>query len=404
MSKIIVFCADGTWNGPGQDIDHDRVADPTNVFKTFANLAGVDTVETTRLADEQERELRDADGSVVQVAKYLHGVGDSSNFLVRALGGAGGAGLITRIVRGYTFVSRNYSAGDRIFLVGFSRGAYTVRALAGLIAARGLLDATRIDLTDKRQGYRLGSAEWFQYRRRALRTKQRLFDRLAEVVVDLPGFLSHPSDAPRIEKVPVDTVAVWDTVGALGIPLYDHDAGQLDAFQFADTALSETVKHALHAIALDEQRDNFTPTLWDEDPRVVQVVFPGAHSDVGGGFPSHQSGLSDAGLEWMMAELAALGVKFAPAPIFVPKPDPRGALHRTWLESPWTILPSRVRKLRKGLALHRSVVDRIITEQALQLGAGPWPYKPENLVDYLDANNVPIEGVRIVPEKLPPTT
>src|ERR1051325_3316229 len=122
MSKRIVFFADGTWNGPGQD--DDGTADPTNVFKLFSNLDGVDTPDTTRLANEQEKALRDAAG-VAQVAKYLHGVGDSRNVLVRLLGGGGGAGLVTRIVRGYTFVSRNYEVDDRIFLVGFSRGAYT---------------------------------------------------------------------------------------------------------------------------------------------------------------------------------------------------------------------------------------------------------------------------------------
>src|SRR6266498_1126811 len=79
MAKNIIFCADGTWNGPGQDEDHDRVADPTNVFKVFANLDGVDAPETTRLADEQERRLATPDGTVQQVAKYLHGVGDSGN-------------------------------------------------------------------------------------------------------------------------------------------------------------------------------------------------------------------------------------------------------------------------------------------------------------------------------------
>ena len=84
-----------------------------------------------------------------QAAKYLHGVGDSDNFLVKALGGALGAGLITRIVRGYTYISRTYAAGDRIFIVGFSRGAYTARALAGLIAAKGLLDATKLDPTEQ---------------------------------------------------------------------------------------------------------------------------------------------------------------------------------------------------------------------------------------------------------------
>jgi uncharacterized protein (DUF2235 family) len=128
---------------------------------------------------------------------------------VRVLGGGGGAGLVTRIVRGYTFISRNFEPGDRIFIVGFSRGAYTARALAGLIVARGLLDAKRNDLAgDRAQAYRLGSAEWFTYRRGVLKEHKSLLRTLAEVAVDLPGFLQSPATAPRIADVPIEGVVV----------------------------------------------------------------------------------------------------------------------------------------------------------------------------------------------------
>ena len=154
----IVFCADGTWNRPGTDDSADQPSYPTNVFKIFTNLAGVDDAMDIRAADEQERL---ATGATTQIAKYLHGVGDSDNILVKLLGGATGAGIIARIVRGYTFISRNYVPGAKIFLIGFSRGAYTVRALAGLIQAQGLLDPAQLPLaTDKGQAYRLAAAVW----------------------------------------------------------------------------------------------------------------------------------------------------------------------------------------------------------------------------------------------------
>jgi uncharacterized protein (DUF2235 family) len=121
MAKNVVFCADGTWNGPSEPDDDDASAPATNVFKLFLNLAGLDDPDTLTLAKEQQRTLRTADGTVQQVSKYLHGVGDSNNFLVKALGGTLGEGLITRIVRGYTFISRNYVRGDRIYIIGFSR-------------------------------------------------------------------------------------------------------------------------------------------------------------------------------------------------------------------------------------------------------------------------------------------
>ncbi len=136
MAKTIVFCADGTWDGPGQAGVAGGIAQTTNVFKLFFNLDGRDTPDTALLANEQERVLRDAAGLELQWAKYIHGVGDSNNALVRLLGGTLGAGLIVRIVRGFTFISRHYEPGDSIVIVGFSRGAYTARALAGRSARR----------------------------------------------------------------------------------------------------------------------------------------------------------------------------------------------------------------------------------------------------------------------------
>src|SRR5262249_26664572 len=103
MGKNVVFCADGTWSGPGET-DNDDTPHPTNVFKLFRNLGGVDTPGAAQPEKERERTLTAADGSVRQIAKYLHGVGDSENFLARILGGTAGAGLIARIVRGYTFL------------------------------------------------------------------------------------------------------------------------------------------------------------------------------------------------------------------------------------------------------------------------------------------------------------
>jgi uncharacterized protein (DUF2235 family) len=396
--KNIIFCADGTWNGPGQgEEEEEQGGHPTNVFKLFLSLAGDLAAGTLRSADEQERSLAGADGRAGQVAKYLHGVGDSKNFLVRVLGGGGGAGLVTRIVRGYTFISRNFEPGDRIFIVGFSRGAYTARALAGLIAARGLLDPRRNDLErDRAQAYRLGAAEWFTYRREALKSKKNLLDKLAEVAVDLPGFLQAKATAPRIADVEIEAVAVWDTVGSLGIPAYNLKTDtQLDAFQFADLVLSRKVRHGLHAVSIDEQRGSFTPTLWESDPRITQVLFPGAHADVGGGYPESESGLSDCALQWVVAELTALGVAFAPNPAMKLKPDACGATHAPWAQAPWTLLPTTRRAIPPGLAVHRSVVDRLGGAARLQ-AAGLAVYNPENLAAaYLSGGQIK-QGVRII--------
>src|SRR6266566_2795462 len=143
------------------------------------------------------------------------------------------------------------------------------------------------------------------------------------------------------ERRRFEAVAVWDTVGALGIPVYNERLIRLDVFRFADTKLSANVRNGRHAIAVDEERTDFSPTLWDDRERVVQVLFPGAHADVGGGYPlaGGQSGLSDGALKWMLDELTALGVRFSDTPTVVPNPDPSGAAHQPWAHLPFSKLP-----------------------------------------------------------------
>ena len=149
--KDIIFCADGTWNGQDVDRDDDGVPDATNVLKLFHLLQGETTLESRRLKDESEKVLGDSTAPTL-VAKYLHGVGDSDNPIMKVAGGAFGSGLIARVVRGYTYVSRNYRPGDRITIVGFSRGAYTARALAGMISSVGLLDPKEMEQKETDKG------------------------------------------------------------------------------------------------------------------------------------------------------------------------------------------------------------------------------------------------------------
>jgi Uncharacterized alpha/beta hydrolase domain (DUF2235) len=143
------------------------------------------------------------------------------------------------------------------------------------------------------------------------------------------------------------------------------------------------VRHGLHAVSIDEQRANFTPTLWDADPRIAQVLFPGAHADVGGGYPDRESGLSDCALQWVTKQMTALGVAFAARPTVALEPDPCGKSHTPWADAPWNILPRGSRQIRGGLAVHRSVADRLAGVAKL-----PAPYKPSNLTDYLDGTQL----------------
>ena len=402
MSKVILFCADGTWNGPGEPDDDNTASPPTNVFKLFLNVAGVDQPGTILLAKEQERTVLRADGTVEQTTKYLHGVGDSSNPLVQLLGGALGAGLIARIVRGYTFISREYEKGDQILITGFSRGAYTARALAGMIAAQGLLDGTKNDLTDKTAAYRLGSAVWYQYRQSALQSQPSLLGKLADIASDLPAFLQKPVPQAQRINAPIEAVAVWDTVGSLGIPIYTAYGTTIDVFQFADTVLSPTVNRGYHAVAVDERRADFTPTLWTvsdpPDPRITQVLFPGCHSDIGGGFvgPGVETGLSDCTLGWMMKQLSGRGVKFLDPLVYKPRPNPCATAHAAWLTGIWHDLPQGPRIFPAGLYLSNEILSRaaggmVVPDPTLVAAA----YQPDNLQTYLVAG-VPATGVTVI--------
>jgi len=366
VAKDIVFCADGTWNGPGRDDGPDLSPDATNVLKLFSRLSGEVTPDSLRLRDEQEKLLTDGGGSVIQIAKYLHGVGDSRNGIIKILGGVFGEGFVERIVRGYTFISRNYIAGDRVHLVGFSRGAYTARALGGMILTMGLLDGKRAFGAnwDADRAYKMGISVWTQYRKTAGKTSP-LLGYLAEFHSENVD----PASLLRCEKIA--TIAVWDTVGALGIPVYTGtDAQRTDVFEFADRALSLRVEVGLHAISIDECRADFEPTLWEQRNGVTQVWFSGTHSDVGGGYA--EAILSDISLAWMIDGLKARGLRFTAQSLKLQ--DPFVPHHNPERDLPFSLRPPVERAIPAFARFHPSVQKRL---------AGYGAYTPPNLATWL---------------------
>lgn len=371
MSKTIVFCADGTWNGPDKDDKApdgnapigDGGCDPqlTNVCKLFAWLSG-DLQPKGRAWGglEMEKALVDpGTGQAVQVAKYVHGVGDSSKLPDRIVGGAFGVGVTARIARGYTYISRNYVAGDRIVIVGFSRGAYTARALAGLIGGEGLLTPD-LAAADDNTRFDTAAAAWFRWRYGKDNLFQKLLDFGTELIEWRAAFAkARQLSAASFVPVKIAAVAVWDTVGAMGIPV-NRGAGVADLFRFCDTTLNQNIALGVHTVALDEQRDVFAPTLWDDDPRVTQALFPGDHCDIGGGHPEH--GLSDSPLGWVVDRLqqSDVGVRFDLHPPCEVKQDAGGLRHCAWVESPaWAVAGLGARQFRPGLMVNDTVRQRM---------------------------------------------
>jgi hypothetical protein len=295
MPKNIIICADGTGNttvkGRG-----------TNVFKLFEAVDGNGHRSDPRLTP--------------QVAIYHDGVGTEVYKWVRILSGATGWGLSRNVKQLYGELARVYEPGDRIYLFGFSRGAFTVRTLAGLITTCGILD---LDKYRTNRVFTKGiRASYTAYRRKyqTWLSKQVFGPRTIEPAalremfsVDIPGLVE--PDRPVIEFI-----GVWDTVDAVGLPfrLADIINQVFWRFKFPDTHLSEYVAHACHALALDEARQSFEPVLWQERPgdgeRIEQVWFAGVHSNVGGGYP--RQGMSLVALDWMMKRAETHGVRFLP--------------------------------------------------------------------------------------------
>ncbi|WP_052750581.1 MULTISPECIES: DUF2235 domain-containing protein [Acinetobacter] len=382
--KNIIFCADGTWNGPtGNDV----ISDPSNVQLYFETLVNSGQCDHTK--SEQESKVWDESGNLVQIAKYINGVGAENSIFEKAFGGALGFGLMYRIARGYTFISRNYKSGDKIFMLGFSRGAYTSRALAGLISKYGLLDWEKLELEESSNtSYLAAMTIILRYFSEGKENEKfssftsKFFDICADQSVKFGKWLTHLI-MPEQRLIPVEAiecVSVWDTVGAYGIPFYDNlERKYVDFFEFADKVLNPKIKRGLHAISIDERRLLFTPTLWEKDKRITQVLYTGSHSDVGGGYT--ERGLSDISLEWIINETKKLGVMFEKD---VPNLtlNALSAIHPQWERDPWPNFKSGDRDFlgRTDLLVAASVIDRINNDKG---------YQPLSLKNLFGTFNIP---------------
>jgi len=299
--KRIIICSDGTWNKPG-NIENGLLV-RTNVLKIFEVIAK-------------------RDGDILQIKHYDNGVGVIGTAVTRAVNGALGVGLSDNIINAYKFIVWNYEPGDELYLFGFSRGAYTVRSLAGMIRRCGIL---------KKQDLCLIKETYDFYR-----------DRSVE---------NHPGEIKSIKFIAENSypnpeikfLGVWDTVGALGIPHTSFRMWNKKKFKFHDLTLSSIIKYAYHAMSIDERRGLFDVNLWKQSKRaqdedieqfVEQRWFPGVHSDVGGGYREEQ--LSDLALLWMIdaAKRSGLNIDMGMAvinqdfPRFL-SPDPTAQPHNS---------------------------------------------------------------------------
>jgi uncharacterized protein (DUF2235 family) len=317
MKNIAIFC-DGTWQDLGQSI-------PTNVARLARSVAS----QTAATPDAATYD---------QVVYYDDGVGVGQGVLdgaTRLIGGGLGEGLDDKIAHAYNFLCLNFSPCDRIFIFGFSRGAYTARSLAGMLRRCWIVRRENASETDRALDlYRNNSSDTPE----VLKFKQD-YCYPADAFVGERG--SDPvATAKSLNAAPqfwghIQYVGVWDTVGSLGIPTTLPFASLVDdKYRFHDTSLSRFVLSARHAVSIDERRSTFAPTLWDNIDALninafagdlsygsrpyQQSWFPGRHSGVGGG--DDDGGLSISPLLWIAEGATAAGLQFNPAVLHLPPP------------------------------------------------------------------------------------
>ncbi|MCK4329862.1 DUF2235 domain-containing protein [candidate division WOR-3 bacterium] len=347
MNKRIVICSDGTWNTPDQKDEGEYR--PSNVVKI---ARAVDTFSQ----DEKH-----------QIVFYDEGVGADKWGLDRLTGGAFGRGLDKNILDAYRFLIRNYVGGDEIFLFGFSRGAYTVRSTAGLIRNSGLLKKIHLDKVEEalelyRSDLHPNDEESEQFRKKYSR------------------------------EIEIKFIGVWDTVGALGIPVGIFRKLTKRRYEFHDVELSKIIKHAYHALAIDEQRGAFRSTLWENEQKpgqmIEQVWFAGVHGDVGGGYKD--SSLSDIAFQWMREKAEYCGLTFNDEYIGEEiNQNALGQLHdsRTFF---FKVTPKYIRPIGKVKlneeSIHPAAVNRYDKYKP--------PYRPDNLTEYLNTPDHKVATVK----------
>lgn len=315
MSKNIVICCDGT-NSQFGGVN-------TNVAHLFERLG----------ADEPRQHSRYEPG-VGTFGANLFSI-NIGRTLGKLLGAAFGYGLKQNLENAYRYVVQCYDPGDRLFIFGFSRGAFTARSLASLVDQYGVLDRRDLDqVADQVRAY--------------------LADR-APV---------HSACSAPIGRCAPHFVGVWETVGALGLLLRLR--------RFKHNRLSPGVATAVQALAVDERRACFKPTLWDEaalgkSQSVRQVWFAGVHADVGGGYRDRD--LAAITLDWMLEHAVQAGLRAQTRGAGQLAGDPAGRMHRSY-RGLWRLLGHHMRAIAPDADIHASVGRRRHSRPG---------YDPENL-------------------------
>lgn len=351
--KRIIVCADGTWNVQDQINDGSKTRRPTNVTKLARAILPTDA------------------NGITQLVIYREGVGTGPG-MDKWTGGAFGDGIEDNIVALYRSILYNYEPGDELFFFGFSRGAFTARSLAGFLKFAGLLRKTDDYYTpdfyacyEKGQG--LGTDGW------------------AKAIHHLEGERIFPT---------IKMIGVWDTVGSLGAPGLLGQVLNSKKYLYHQVGLFDEIENAFHALAIDERRKPFVPTLWEKPPgwmgHLEQVWFAGVHCNVGGGYP--RDGLANEALWWLAGEAAALGLAIDTRYLKPFAPHADGQLYDS-MDFKYRLMGSYLRPIGTQAngdeAIHSSVITRLS-------GNDP-AYTPHNAKAYVAQPNMKVATTKPIP-------
>ena len=359
--KRIVICADGTWNQRDQvkaKTGSEGGVDKASSDPTRRRSSNRRPTNVTKLA---RAVLPRAPDGVDQVVYYHSGVGTGGP-LDKLTGGAFGNGMEANIREMYRFIVYNHVQGDELYFFGFSRGAFTVRTLAGFMNKLGLVSkADDYYVPDlyacyEKKGAGPDSEEW-----------KWAFHRVNQA-------LWRPCP-------PIKFIGVWDTVGSLGAPGLLGRIFNRNRYGYHDVSLNEHIQNAVHAMAIDERRGPFLPTLWERPKgwtgQLVQAWFAGVHSDIGGGY--RPDGLANEALHWLVEHAERLGLALDAGYLAPFKPffnstahDSMGLMYRVGA------VDRPIGKFRAhGEAIHQSALDRMRYADCA--------YAPANLRACMDA-------------------
>lgn len=359
--KRIVLCADGTWNEAEKNDEATGRPQPTNVLKTARAVRP-----------------RTAAG-IEQVLYYHYGLGTAGG-LDKFTGGAFGEGIELNVRSLYRFLVYNYEPGDALYLFGFSRGAFTVRTLAGFMHKVGLLEKDDEYYTPQMYAlYESSAAEDSDAWREAFR------------------HIRDPRPCP-----PIRFIGVWDTVGSLGAPGAIGQIFNRGKYKYHDIGLNPAIENACHALAIDERRKPFAPSLWTRPAgwagTLEQVWFPGVHSNVGGSYSP--DGLANEALHWMVEKAEGLGLEFNEAYLAHYRPCFNSVLNDS-MSPMYRAMGPYVRPigehLADGEALHQSVLDRMKLAECA--------YDPPNVKSWLARGHPVVTDTKRLPrgEPCPPS-